>query len=476
MKKLLFILLAAGLLVACNNGPVPPDPDPDDTTKVPVDTSKVPVDTTTVPVDTTTTPPDTSSLQGLRIVSTLTHVQPMTGLVLWPDQARSKDATFNQSISLEYSYCLPNKVVTGKQGDQIQYDWTWFENLLDDIASRNHQAIVRFRYEYPNGSDAGGPRGSTAVPQYIKDRSDYNETYSANPGGDGPTYYADWSNTELQWFTKQFYTDFAARYGNDPRIAFLEVGFGHWAEYHIYGTPLRLGVNFPSKPYQREFLLHVANVMPIPWLISIDAADDSYTPIVGSSELMALTFGTFDDSFMHQNHEGGYNEECWQALGQGKRWKTGVCGGEISYYSSRDQRGFLNPAGLYGHTWEEQAAKYHITFMIANDAPGTTYGTPERFLEAGLASGYRLKVTSAQVLPSCTRVRVTNAGVAPVYKEVYFAIDNTRSTESLRGLQPGETREVTVDVPLTSSSQRLHVVSDAILPTQTIEFEADIRL
>ena len=453
-----------GLMQACINNPVvPPDPNPDDTTKVSVDTTHH-----------DTIPQDTTKL-GLRIVSTLTHVQPMTGLVLWPDQARSKDADFNQSISLEYSYCLPNKVVTGKEGDRIQYNWTWFENLLNDISSRSHQAIVRFRYEYPNGSDAGGPRGSTAVPQYIKDLPDYNETYNANPGGDGPTYYADWSNTELQWFTKQFYTDFAARYGNDPRIAFLEVGFGHWAEYHIYGTDLRLGVNFPSKPYQREFLMHVANVMPIPWLISIDAADDSYTPIVGSSELMALTFGNFDDSFMHKEHEDGYNEECWQAIGQGKRWKTGVCGGEISYYSSRDQRGFLNPAGLYGHTWEEQAAKYHITFMIANDAPGTTYGTPERFLEAGLASGYRIKLVSAEVSGSRTRLRVTNAGVAPIYKDVYFAIDDTRGAESLRGLLPGETREVTIGMPYTAST-RLHVVSDAILSTQTIEFEADVRL
>ena len=461
MKKLLFILLTLGTCVACGNNPVTPDPDPEDTTKVPVDT-------------TTPTPPDTTR-QGLWIVSSLTKVQPMTGLVLWPAQARSKNDTYNHSISMEFSYCLPCKVVTGKQDGQIQYDWTWFENLLNDIASRDHQAIVRFRYEYPNSTDVDGKRGTTAVPAYIKALPDYQETYSADPGGDGPPYYADWSNSELQWFTKQFYTDFAARYGNDPRIAFLEVGFGHWSEYHIYGTALRLGTNFPTHAYQREFLTHLANVMPIPWLISIDAADESYTPIVGSTELMNLTFGNFDDSFMHKDHEGGYNEECWQAIGRGTRWKTGVCGGEVSYYTSRDQREFLNPAGLYGHTWEEQAAKYHITFMIANDAPGGKYGTAERFLEAGLASGYRIKLLSAAVNGSCTRLRVTNAGVAPIYKDVYFAIGGTRSAESLRGLLPGETRELTIEVPYTDSS-RLHVVSDAILPTQQIEFEADVRL
>lgn len=424
-----------------------------------------------MPVDTTGR--DTTGT--LHLVSHITHVQPMTGLVLWPDQARERNASYGQAISLEFSYCLPCKVVTGKLGDQIQYDWTWFESLLDDIASRNHQAIVRFRYEYPNSKDVDGKRGTTAVPQYIKDLPDYHETYNADPGGDGPTYYADWSNSELQWFTKQFYTDFAARYNNDARIAFLEVGFGHWSEYHIYGTDLRLGENFPSKAYQREFLLHMAEVVTIPWLISIDAADDYYTPIVGSSELMKLTFGNFDDSFMHADHEGGYNEECWGAIGQGKRWKTGVSGGEISYYTSRDQREFLNPAGLYGHTWEEQAAKYHITFMIANDAPGGKYGTAERFLEAGLASGYKLKVISAEQEGSNTRLMVLNTGVAPVYKDAFFAIGDTRSAESLRGLQPEQVMEVNIAKSYTETSV-LHVVSDHLLPTQQIEFEADVRL
>lgn len=236
-------------------------------------------------------------------------------------------------------------MVKGCNSDgSIQYDWKWFDNLLNDVASRGHQLVARFRYEYPNGDDIpGAKKGATAVPQYIKDRSDYNETYSANPGGDGPTYYADWSNEELKRFTKVFYTDFAERYKNDKRLAFVEVGFGHWSEYHIYGTDLKLGVNFPSWEYQAEFLQHVNTVLKdIPWAISIDASDEEYTPIVASNDLMALNFGLFDDSFMHQNHEigtkDGYNEECWNAIGAGTRWQTGVCGGEISYYKTSDQK------------------------------------------------------------------------------------------------------------------------------------------
>ena len=408
----------------------------------------------------------------------ITHPQPMTGLVLWPEEAEDRNSTYGGSITLEYSYCLPCMVVKGCNDDgSINYDWTWFDNKLSDVASRGHQLIARFRYEYPSGDDIpGAVKGATAVPQYIKDRSDYHETYASNPGGDGPTYYADWSNEELRRFTKVFYTDFAARYKNDKRLAFVEVGFGHWAEYHIYGTKLQFGVNFPTKDYQKEFFMHLKDVMEdIPWAISIDAADDEYTPFVDDHELMALSFGLFDDSFMHKDHEigtnDGYNEECWNAIGKGTRWQTGVCGGEISYYKSSDQKNFLNPAGMYGHTWEEQAKKYHITFMIANDAPGSTYGTAARFKEASMASGYRMAVKSCETNGSSTRLTVTNNGIAPLYRDAYFAIGDTRSTTSLKGLLPGQEITIEIAAALTNAAD-LKIVSDCILDTQEIEFEA----
>ena len=404
------------------------------------------------------------------IKSSVNALQPSTGLVLWSDQARSRHSKYGESIALEYAYCLPCKVVTGKTDGKIQYDWSSFNSWLNDVSSRNHQAVVRFRYEYPGSKDVDGKSGTTAVPAYIKAMDGYEETYFKNE--DGPTYYADWSNAELQWFTKQFYTDFNEVYKNDPRIAFVEVGFGHWGEYHIYGTPLKLGVNFPSKAYQKEFLEHIGKVLEIPWLISIDAADSGYTPIVGDATLMALTFGLFDDSFMHKTHEGGYNEECWDDIGQGVRWYTGACGGEISYYSSSDQRNFLNPEGMYGVTWEQAAEKYHITFMIANDAPGGTYGTAERFKQASMFSGYNFAVTELKTNGSSTIARVTNTGVAPIYRDAFLAVGGIRSKASLKGLCPGQEKLVQVDKATDGSD--VTIESDYILPTQKIQFDADL--
>lgn len=415
--------------------------------------------------------------QSVALSNSITHPQPMTGLVLWPEEAENRFDTYGQSIQLEFAYCLPCKVVTGCADDgTIQYNWTWFENILSDVASRGHQLIARFRYEYPSGTDVDGQKGTTAVPEYIKSRKDYHETYAKNPNNDGPTYYADWSCKELQRFTLQFYSDFAQQYANDPRLAFLEVGFGHWSEYHIYGTKLEFGINFPTKDFQKEFFLHMSNVMTqIPWLVSIDAADDEYSPILFDNELMALSFGLFDDSFMHKDHEigssDGYNEECWNAIGKLTRWQQGVCGGEISYYSAKDQKDFLNPSGMYGHTWEEQAAKYHITFMIANDAPRGSYGTAARFREASMASGYRMVVKQCLTNGSTTRLLVTNEGIAPLYRDAYFAIGDVRSTESLKGLIPGTEKWVEIAAP--ADATKLHIVSDCILEQQEIEFEAN---
>lgn len=396
-------------------------------------------------------------------------VQPSTGLVLWSENASNRHAAYGKTISLEYAYCLPCKVVTGKDKGVIRYDWSSFNSWLKEVASRGHQAVVRFRYEYPGERSVDGNPGTTAVPAYIKALPGYQETFYENE--DGPTWYADWTNAELQRFTKQFYADFNAMYKNDPRIAFVEVGFGHWSEYHIYGTPLRPGVNFPSAAYQKEFLSYLAGVLEIPWLISIDAADSS--PVVGDASLMALTFGLFDDSFMHKEHEGDYNENCWNAIGKGTRWQKGACGGEISYYTSADQKNFLNPAGMYGVTWEQASAKYHISFMIANDAPGGQYGSAERFKEASMACGYHFALTGLYANGSQTAACVTNAGIAPIYRDAFLAVDGVRSDTSLKGLLPGDT--LLVYVNKVTNGHDVTIESDYILPTQTIQFDADFR-
>ena len=396
----------------------------------------------------------------------ITHPQPMTGIAQWPYKARKVYATHGQSIQLEFHYFLPCKVVTGcKEDGTILYDWSSFDEELNDVASRGHQLVARFRYEYPESDDVDGKPGTTAVPNYIKQLPDYNETYSETY----TTYYADWSNIDLQRFTLQFYTDFCQRYAHDPRLAFLEVGFGHWSEYHINAEP-EYGKNFPSLEYQKTFLLNMSKVSDgLPWLVSKNAADNS--PIAGDEELMALRFGLFEDSFMGEFFTRGGYEPNWNSMGGKTRWQTGVVGGENGDYD--EQYNFLNPEGLFGHTFEEMIPKYHVTFLTIDHITDNPYVTPERLKQASIAMGYRFVVKKCATDGTKTLLLVRNEGIAPIYRDAYFAIGDVRSNTSLKGLLPNEEAWVEVDAKPRSDGKDIKIVSDFILPQQEIEFEAD---
>ncbi len=328
--------------------------------------------------------------QKLALSSRITHVQPMTGIVLWTDS----EHTGTDAIQLEFRYCGYNEVVDASG----QYDFSKIDQILQAVAARKHQAILRFYYEY-----VGKP---TTVPDFIKNRSDYRETIGKSEGQ--TTHFGDWSHPALQQFTLDFYSQLAERYDQDPRIAFLETGFGLWAEYHIYDGPNKLGAQFPDKAFQDKFLRHMATQFKhLPWMISVDAVDEKYSPIKAKADLLSLNFGVFDDSFLCKQHpkENALN---WRAMGE-DRWQRTPAGGEFSYYNQRDQRMALDPRGPNGVSFEQAAKQFHVSFMIGNDQP--KYQKLERISQAGLATGYRFRVTAIERIDDVVRLQVTNAGV-----------------------------------------------------------------
>jgi hypothetical protein len=381
----------------------------------------------------------------------ITHVQPMTGIVFWEDSGRNE----TEAIQMEYSYMRYDDVVT-RRGE---YDWTSLEKKLNAIAGRKHQAILRFYFVYP-----GHP---TTVPAYIKALPDYHETTGLSE--QQSTGFPDWSHPELKRFVKEFYSCLAARYDRDPRLAFLQTGFGLWAEYHIYDGPFKLGGTFPDKTFQAEFLRHMtAAFTATPWAISVDAADEEVTPLAGSSELLQLPFGLFDDSFLCKQHVKE-NEKNWNALDR-NRYRRAPVGGEFSYYNKRDQKLALAANGPNGVSFESAARDFHITYMIGNDQPD--YQPMSRIREAGLVCGYKFQVTSFLVSRQASRVTVTNAGIAPIYHDAFVAVNGVRAGRSLKGLAPGQA--ATFEVAAGGSDPHLTIESDRLVPGQGIEFEASL--
>jgi hypothetical protein len=385
------------------------------------------------------------------LASRITHVQPMTGIVLWTTSEHNRTS----SIQLEYSYMKYGDVVA----ERGQYDWGVMDRLLERVAARRHQAIVRFYFVYP-----GNP---TTVPGYIKALPDYHETRGRSE--DKPTAFPDWSHRELQEFTLDFYEKLAARYDDDPRLAFVETGFGLWAEYHIYSGPMLLGKTFPDKSFQAAFARQLGRVFrKTPWMISVDAAAASRTPFAAQRDLLKIPFGVFDDSFLCQQH-ARENEPNWNFFGR-DRWKRAPAGGEISYYTARDQKEAMAANGPHGIPFEKAAADFHITFMIANDQP--KYQKLDRILAAGLACGYKFRILAFEASASRSRVTVTNTGVAPIYHDAYLAVDGVRAERSLKGLLPGESR--TDEIKAGGTSPKLTIACDRLVPGQAIEYDANL--
>ena len=386
--------------------------------------------------------------------SEITRVQPMTGIVLWTDH----DKVATDAIALEYRYCGYDEVV---QADGT-YNYSKLDGILDQIAKRGHQAVLRFYFVYVGKK--------TTVPDFIRNRPDYKETVGKSEGK--TTHFCDWRNKALQDFTIEFYSRFAKRYDSDRRLAFVQTGFGLWAEYHIYDGPRKQGKTFPSKDFQAKFFRHLSQTfIKLPWSVSVDAADYDYSPLEDNDELLRLKFGVFDDSFLCKQHpkENALN---WKTLDL-NRWKTSPAGGEFSYYNNRDQKNALAKNGPNGVPFTKAAKQFHISYMIGNDQPG--YRSMTDIARAGMATGYRFKVTSATRASDTLRLSVTNEGVAPIYRDAFFAAGKKRSQQSLKGLLPGRSLECVIQNVHDTDTKNISIQSDAILKTQTIQFEANLR-
>lgn len=388
----------------------------------------------------------------IALSSEIDRVAPFTGIVLW----NTHEQAATDAIQLEFSYMLYNDVVDAEG----EYNWSGVDTLLNEIASRGHQAILRFRFIYPGYAE-------TAVPDSIKNLPDYREVVAKSEGK--PTAFCDWSHPALQKFAVDFHTKFTERYDSDPRLAYVQAGFGLWAEYHIYDGPMELGKTFPSKAYQAEFLKHLDRVyVQTPWSISIDAAEEVRTPFAAQPTLKDLGFGVFDGSFMHTQHDD-YNEACWNFFGR-ERWHHAPAGGEFSYYTPRDQETVLSPKGAHGEPFEAAAARFHISYMFGNDQP--RHHTMPRIAEAGRATGYRFRISRLETNGTITRGTVENTGVAPIYHDTYPAIGAVRTETSLRGLLPGQAREFSIAAP--GRADTFNLTSDRLVPGQVIPFEADL--
>lgn len=383
--------------------------------------------------------------QTIPIKSQITGVQPMTGIVLW-EQLKNKGT---DAIQMEYSYMRYNDVVKEKG----VYDWTLVENKLNSAASRAHQIILRFWDTYPG-------REST-VPDYIKALPDYKNIVAKSENRD--TGFPDWSYPEYQRFFLEFYQKFAEKYDGDPRLAFLETGFGLWSEYHVYDPEEIPGKNFPGKDFQAKFFRHLAAVFrKTPWMISQDAHVDTRSPFASQPDLLKINFGIFDDSF-HLAWKPSYNYDGWKFFGL-RRYEESPAGGEI-LFPDKARSDYVDSS------WIMKSREFGITFMICEQ--WMKWIGPERLRQHSMECGYKFKINDFKTNETSAEVTVINTGVAPIYYDAFVTVNGVRSAESLKFLQSGNTR--VFHIRSGGKNPKLTIECDHLVPGQKIGYEADIK-
>jgi hypothetical protein len=111
-----------------------------------------------------------------------------------------------------------------------------------------------------------------------------------------------------------------------------------------------------------------------------------------------------------------------------------------------------------------------VAFIIGDGQP--RYQTAERIRDAGLACGYRFRVTRFESSASRSVVTIRNTGIAPIYHDAFPTVNDVRARESLKGLLPEQER--TFEIAAGGTAPALTIESDRLVPGQRIGFEAEL--
>lgn len=373
---------------------------------------------------------------------------PLKGLVPYAG-AREEDAFPH---SMEFSYLPVNAVVTAKN----QYNWKALEDLLEGIASRGHQAIIRFYLEYP--------KEPTGIPKYLLDGGlkviNWNsESADSDPAqGLGDNITPDYNDANLRQCLASFITALGKKYDGDPRLAYLTMGIlGSWGEWHTWPRDEL----FASAQVQAE----VMNVFqrsftrtPILMRYPRRNGDPKY------AENATRPFGFHDDSFAWATLDTGKPEDSWyfmpamKAAGTLDKWRWQPTGGEIrpeAWGKCFDPK----PDRPEIQDFEKCVRTTHVTWlmdsgMFSEDIPRTQERT-KRAEQMVRLMGYDFTVSKATLQTGAgflvVSASISNQGVAPFYakwplrialmdSQHYLAL-TTKGELGLGAILPGATAD-----------------------------------
>jgi chitodextrinase len=362
---------------------------------------------------------------------------------------------------LMWSYFGLSEVMTNPN-DCTQFDWTIFDEALDESAVYGRQMVFRFYLEYPGGT---GSHPANATPQCLINQG---VTMQTNPywGSVHPI----WDDPRTIQCLEDFITAFAARYdtdgangGPDPRIAYMTAGLiGLWGEWHEW--PYDGEVDSPNMMASASTVQAIVSTYQQAFHnIQLEIRYAYLAGVVADT-----TIGLHDDSWDYREYNNGVL--CGDTLpeslggcsyaflqyeldyGLENRWITQSIGGEArpeiqgSIYSSW-------PNGN-GQVDNPKAATElsHVVWLLNQDGADSGYSPTDPNIIAGVGEmGYKFYVPQANFNNSVNTnfnvgVTIENLGVSPFYYPwtVILGLQNSsgtvvqtfNTTWDLRTIQP----------------------------------------
>jgi hypothetical protein len=320
-----------------------------------------------------------------------------------------------------------------------------FEPALRAAAVKSRHVIVRFYLDYPNK-----PSG---VPEYLRDGGLRMDSYTEYGGGQSPDYF----NETLLQAVVDFVGRFGARYDNDTRIGFVQMGMlGFWGEWHTYPHTAW----FPPQATQNRIFDAYLQAFPTTLLMQ------RYPSVGGTSVRPRL--GLFDDSFAYSTLSDKQSLQWYfwprvLAAGQGDFWKSSPMGGELR--PELQSKIFATDRSQYvlsddKQAWNETVDTTHVSWLLNNYAFSGAPDATERSVTnvAEQRMGYELWVSHVEVSRTeegalLVNATLGNAGVAPFYYNLMLIVEmelltaaGSRSTHSeavvVPRVLPGDTSQL----------------------------------
>jgi len=383
---------------------------------------------------------------------------PLKGFVPYAGQGRSFPH------SLEFNYLPLRELMKGFH----EFDWKPMEALLDDIAGRGCQAVVRVFQEYP-----GKP---IAIPEFLVDSGLKVRRWKNTNTAPFPAKWdhtPDYEDPRMRRALKSFIAAFGERYDGDPRLGYVTAGLlGTWGEWHCYPH----SEWFASKEAQTEVMdAYERAFRETPVLLRYPAGPHEWAHAPNHER----RFGYHDDSFAWATIPTGRKEDDWffvPAMQRGgaaamNKWKSAPIGGEIR-------------PELWPCIWSEKGCdkgqdyracvrQTHASWLMETSASRQLdAGERARAIEAARMLGYEFYVMSVKLKQTAgeaslgVELKVRNVGVAPFYRnwpiELAVVGADGRIVKSmptnwkLKGILPGDEAawRTTIESPLRQGSRR----------------------